>query len=111
MSLPATDTFTSASDQALTTYSSSWTNNHGAFQVLGATDDVKSNTSSDETCAHWNADAFGNDQYAQVKITAVSGDTPMGPAVRCYASANTYYGYYGDSSASSQLSTRVAPLW
>jgi len=100
MALPASDTFTSASDQALTTYSSSWTNNAGAFQVLGATDDVKSNTSSNETCAHWNADTFANNQYAQVTVKAISGDTPMGPAVRCHASANTYYGFYGDSTAS-----------
>jgi len=110
MALPATDVFTSASDQALTTYSASWTNNSGAFQVVGATDDVMANSSGNECGAHWNADSFNNNQYAQAKVTARSASGVVGAAVRCHASAATYYGYYTDSGAS-YLFKMVAGSW
>ena len=89
MALPATDVFTSASDQTLTAYSANWTNNHNVFQVVGATDRVRANTASADCMAHWNADAFNNAQYAQGVITLEFNDG--GVAVRCHASAATGY--------------------
>lgn len=93
--LPATDAFTTASDQALTAYSSNWTYNQGTFTVLAATDDVKSITSQTETAAHWNADSFNNDQYSQGTKRGMTGNC-IGVAVRCHASSATWYGFYTD---------------
>lgn len=95
MTLPATDTFTVSSDQALTTYSASWTYNNGAFTVLAASDDVKSITSLTETAAHWNADSFNNDQYSQGTKRGTTSNC-IGVAVRCHASSAIWYGYYTD---------------
>lgn len=99
MALPATDAFTTGADAALTTYSASWTNNNGAFQVLAASDDVHSNSADTETGAHWNADTFGADQYSQLTVVNVAGAC-IGVSVRAAASAATWYGYYTDNSSS-----------
>ena len=110
--LPATDTFTlgGAVDQALTVYSANWTANNGALLVSAGTDDVSSNTTSTETAAHWNADTFADDQYAQGTITAAGASSLIGVAVRCAASANTYYGFYGYNGASYLFSVK-AGVW
>ena len=96
MTLPATDTFTAASDAALQTYSANWTINSGAFAVVAATDKCRPNSTADECGAHWNADTFAADQYAQVTLPATGtfNDAERGPAVRCAASGATYYGLY-----------------
>jgi len=103
MALPATDAFTSASDQTLTAYSASWTNNGSSeFTVLAASDDVgpTTNVTHADEIAHWNADTFADDQYALGKTTTMVTPGDIGPAVRVDASAMTAYVYSSDSSAS-----------
>jgi hypothetical protein len=97
MALPATDAFTAASDAALQTYSSNWTINMGGFNVSAASDYVQSDT-GDYSAAHWNADTFSADQYAQVKVSlrATSSDW-VGPAVRAAASGGTFYGVFAST--------------
>lgn len=91
MTLPATDAFTTGSNQTLTAYSANWTNNSGSFQVVLATTDAKGNGLS-ENLAHWNADTFANDQYAAVKLnTAPDSTNDVGAAVRVAAAAYTGY--------------------
>lgn len=99
MTLPATDTFTTGADAALTTYSANWSAVNNAFQVLAASDDVRPNAFA-ECAARWNADTFNNDQYAQIVISTVADADYIGPAVRCASGAATYYGYYGNNTNS-----------
>lgn len=98
MALPATDNFTTATSQALTTYSANWSLNSGNFQV-DTTDVVVANASA-ECGAFWNADSFAAAQYAFLTRTAVGTDW-LGPGTR-HAGAGTasYYGFYtnGDGS-------------
>lgn len=94
MTLPASDAFTAAADAALTTYSANWTLNAGALAVNAAGDYCYPNSLGAESAAHWNADTFGADQYAECAITNTNNDCQVGPAVRCAASGATYYGLY-----------------
>jgi len=96
MALPAADVFTGTNGTALTTYSASWTLNSGNFEIQS--NQVRSNAAATETGAHWNADAFTANHYASVVFTNLAGTPYIGPAVRCHASAATYYGYYSSSS-------------
>lgn len=100
--LPATDAFTTGSDQALTTYSASWSNNSNVFQVLTASGTVKANSFDAECAARWNADTFNNDQYAIGSVSANSGGAgyAIGIATRCSISgAATYYHWYSTTTA------------
>lgn len=105
MALPATDVFTGSDGTALTTYSANWTNNQGAFKIGGNA--VTPNADGDDA-AHWNADAFANDQYAQGVIGAIGTAVYIGVAVRCAASAATFYSFTGNSNDASYLSKYVA---
>ena len=96
--LPATDDFTTGTTQSLTDYSANWTNNNGSFEVQKLTDDVGSKTSSAECGAHWNADSFNDDQYAEVTVSSVGANDLIGCGVRHATSAATWYGYYALSS-------------
>lgn len=103
--LPATDVFTSTNGTALTTYSSNWTNNDGAFVIN--TNAVAPN-SAGQCCAYWNADTFNNNQYSQATVTAIDSWVYIGVGVRIAASAGTYYGYYSDSADASYLFKAVS---
>jgi len=113
MALPVSDAFTSASDQLLTTYSASYSNVSNAFTVLGASDDVYQSSgvsNGGEGGVRWNADTFNNDQYASIKLSAVTVSNLRGPAVRCSSSAVTYYGFYADNNEH-YLFKMVAGTW
>lgn len=102
MSLPTNDVFTETSNTALTSHTAggiTWVNNNGTHQVIATSDTVRGNSSGTENCAHDSTNTYNDNQYAQVKLAARSSN-PIGPAVRCHASANTYYGFYLDSTAS-----------
>jgi hypothetical protein len=98
MALPATEAFTDSDGVQLTTHSASWTLNRGDFDIYSnalASDDGGQNALS---FAHWNADSFDNDQYAEADVPAsiTPGDYQIiGVAVRCAASAVTAYCYSG----------------
>jgi len=98
MALPATDTFTTGSDQLLTTYSASWSNSISTFNVLAATDDVVGNAAFAEHGAWWNADTFNANHYSQVVVSAINIDQWVGAACRMTASGN-YYGLYGQTNS------------
>lgn len=97
MALPATETFTNSNGVALTTHSASWTNNAGTFAINSNA--VYATDAGQDCAAHWNADTFANDQYAQGVIVAL-GSTYIGVSVRCHASANTHYGFEGNATDS-----------
>lgn len=104
MALPATDDFTTGTDQTLDAYSANWTINSGDPRVQASTDDVWSHDGSTfDHFSHWNADSFNDDQYAQVVTTSMGGGQYLGPAVRVHTSAQSGYGWVGDSSDGSYL--------
>lgn len=105
MALPATDAFTAADGTALTTYSANWTNNGSTFSI---TSNALRCSSSSEGAAHWNADTFGNDQYATATVTAITSFAYIGVSVRCHASATTFYGFESNSNDASYLFKYVA---
>ena len=88
--LPATDAFTAANGTDLTTYSANWTYNTGAMQIN--TNAVAPNTGGNQSMAHWNADAFADDQYSELTVAAITSAVYIGPAVRC--SVALIVGYY-----------------
>src|SRR6185437_1448948 len=85
--LPATDSFTGTNGSAL---SASWTANHGTFNIQNNSACIASAGSTE--MAHWNADTFANDQYAQgnISLSGTSGDF-VGLGVRIAAAAETGY--------------------
>ena len=98
MTLPATDDFTTGSDQNLDTYSANWTENRasGDLVVNEITNDVGGEAPYDSV-AHWNADTFNDNQYAEATLADLgSEDEFIGVAVRVHTSANTGYVYEGD---------------
>jgi hypothetical protein len=101
MALPATDSFTNDDDTNLTDHSASWTYNRNAHLII-TSNALRPGIAAD-TAAHWNADAFADNQYAEGEIVAVAGGVYMGPAVRCHATEVTYYLYYGDSADGAYL--------
>lgn len=101
MALPATDSFTTGSDQLITAYSANWQAVSSTMQVIAATDDVAPNGAGLESGAGWTADTFNNDQYSQVVITALNVASAAGAAVRMdLGGGDSYYGYYSDSNNS-----------
>lgn len=103
MALPATDAFTDTNGTALTTHSASWTENVAGFDIQSNA--LASNGASD-TMAHWNADTFNDDQYAQiVEATTSATGSFLGPAVRVATSAHTGYYCVGQYAASTDWET------
>lgn len=99
MALPATDSFTASDGTALTTYSANWTLNSGNFDIQS--NSLRSNTGGTETAAHWDADAFNADQYAQCVASVLdTGSGRVGVAVRCNTGGTAnYYGAYWSSAS------------
>lgn len=104
MALPATDDFNSATTQALTTYSSNWTNNVGTpfVQALDS-GSARGADSGAPGLARWNADTFDADQYSEGTIVTFNGvtATTAGVATRlgssgrpCYTFDATYTNQY-----------------
>jgi hypothetical protein len=101
MTLPASDNFTAAANAGLAAYSANWTVNAGTFAVNAAGDYVQCDYANAYAVARWNADAFGADQFSEVKVSLRTGAAAacdwIGPAVRIHATANTYYGVFASS--------------
>lgn len=87
--LPASDAMTDTNGTPLTTHSASWTINNGGFTINAS--NAASGNSSVNNMAHWNADAFSDDQYSEVVIASILSTRYPGAAVRVDASANTGY--------------------
>jgi len=90
MALPATDNFNRASLGA------NWTQVTGSLhnvEIFSSTE-ARSDGTSNEAAAYWNADTFADDQYSEVVLSYGDGgvDSPdCGPLVRCHASSEQYY--------------------
>lgn len=119
MALPATDAFTGTNGTALTTYSANWTYNKGTFAIH--TNALQCTVDGFDAAAHWNADTFSNDQYSRATVTAIDPLAYIGVAVRCQASAETWYEVIGNSNdatyfykvvagSGSSLAATTAPL-
>lgn len=100
MPLPATDGFTGTDNTTLPTYSSNWSNGLQTCKIKsnGATGD-----GAGFCIVYWNADAFNNDQYAQVVIKAGNNAEYNGGAVRCSAGGGNGYAYITDVNINSGL--------
>lgn len=111
MALPATDTFTGSNGTQITAHSGSWTLNAGDFDIQSNA--LAPDSGGNECGAHWNADTFDDDQYAEATYVAGQALFATGIAVRCHASAATYYGFYIDpfSGTNSYLFKQVAGSW
>lgn len=107
--LPASDSFIAGSDQALTTYSASWTYAAGAWQVSAADGAVGPNSANTEVGAFWNADSFSPDQVSTVVIGKRDAEAAVGPGVRMSTGGN-YYGAY-TSTSDSYLFKVVSGTW
>jgi hypothetical protein len=107
VTLPATETFT-ASDGTQVNALSNWST------VTNYDLDINSNgacadRAGAEQCDRWNADTFEPDQYAEatwIETSAQSG-LEVGVAVRCSDTAETYYGFYGNSGAGNSYLFKV----
>lgn len=90
---------TGTAGQALTDYSSNWTETHATHQFYFATlspEDGLTTTPSTALgtpSAYWNDDSFPANQYAQVTRVAVNRTLNVGVAVRM--TGNTFYAYIG----------------
>jgi hypothetical protein len=102
MSLPATDSLISPTTESITVYSASWTLALGAINttVNGAV----GNSSGADAIAFWNADAFPNDQSAQIVSYPASSTGAMCSAVRCSAVGIVYIFAFTTTGANSPWS-------
>lgn len=112
MALPASDNFTTGTDQLLTAYSANWSAVSNNMWVFQTPDSVTASANAESAC-RWSADAFNNDQYSQAAIEAIGSLNWTGVAVRCASGAATYYGLYpgGTGTADSYLFKMVAGTW
>lgn len=89
--LPATDNFNRANGPI----GSNWTAVTGAWLV--DINEARPDTAANFSAVYWNADTFGNDQYAQVVIKNI-GTPAGGPAVRiATGGAQSWYVCYVNS--------------
>lgn len=94
MALPATDDFTTGTDQDLSARTN-WSAAKNDLRVVAATDDVRPNSGADENACFWDGDSFNDNHYSQGTISAVAIVAFVGLAVR--AVSGKYYGAYGDT--------------
>jgi len=104
MALPATDVFTAANGTALQTYSASWTINNGAFDIQS--NQAHPNHAVNNSLAHWNADTFSDNQYAQITVTGAG--LTVGVGVRMAASAATGYVFLIEDSSRMSINRWLA---
>ena len=98
--LPASDTFTGTNGTQLTAYSANWTLNAGDLDIQTNAVSPDGGNYFGTVAAHWNADSFDNDQYAQITVVALSAAELwnfIGVSVRAHASAATFYTFFGGS--------------
>jgi hypothetical protein len=112
MALPASDSFTTSTDQNLTAYSANWSAVSLNMYVFQTPDSCCAN-GADESACRWSADTFNNDHYSQAVIEAIGTVNWTGVACRCSSSAATYYGLYPGSTGTSDsyLFKMVAGTW
>jgi len=107
MALPLVLNYTGADGTNLNTIG--FTHNNGAFAIN--TNAAYSNSASTETGTHDNTNTYNNDQYAQGTVSPLASNKYIGVAVRCAASAATWYGYYTDLTSDGTLYKMVAGVW
>lgn len=93
MALPATDSFTTGTDQGIGAYSSNWTLRGGDIQVSASLGQIYSNNSGTAySVAAWTADPFNNDQVATFDCNMASSNAFVngGPAIRVQADRGCY---------------------
>lgn len=105
MALPASDDFNRANN---TTLGANWTLVKGLFGIN--TNAAYSRSAGADTLARWNADTFGNDQYAQVTISVLSVDNiAVGVACRLdTGGAETGYFAYAFRNVSPNVDVELA---
>jgi len=105
MALPATDSFTNDNGTALESHGD-WTINEGSFEIQS---NACQATDSTYALAHWDADTFADDQYAEATIDTLSSYYRIGVGARAHASASTGYMYVGgENGAGKRLYKLVA---
>lgn len=110
MALPATEAFTDSDGVQLTTHSASWTLNSGDFDILNNRLRVDDAGNEVYIAAHWNADSFNDNQYAEMtsKLQTNNQWHYLGVSVRCAAAANTFYSVvWADDDANRKILSKV----
>jgi hypothetical protein len=88
--LPATDAFTDSDDVALATHNANWTVNANGFFIYS--NSLRPQLNVQWSVAHWDGDAFADNQYAQAKIAYMAeSQGRCGPAVRMSHAGVTGY--------------------
>lgn len=112
MALPASESFNVANNVSLPAAISNWTQVTSVGNLGINTNACYPNAASDESACYWNADAPGDNQYAQVTfIAGAGGGINVGPAVRVATGAASYYGVYFNNVAETQFFKNVADTW
>lgn len=101
-SLPATDPFNGTPGNPL---SANWTTQVAGWVIETGGTTARPSSSGTYQSVFWNADAFNNDQYSEVVISAIGGQ--MGPMVRVSGTGSGVNGYWllGRTGASSYIYT------
>ena len=90
MALPATDSFTDTNGVQLEDHNASWTVLTNDFDIQNNMVEVDG-AEAEGAIAYWNADAFNNDQYAELDYSAEAVSYQyMGVSVRINAEADGY---------------------
>ncbi len=94
MALPATDSFTTGTDQGIASYSANWALRGGDIQVSQSLDRIYSNgVGGNFSVAAWTADTFNSNHYSQLGVVNLVGSQAFvcgGPAVRIQGDRSCY---------------------
>jgi hypothetical protein len=99
VALPKVETFTNANVANLTTYNASWVGGTGSG-TMGINSNACYPGTSAEHMYRWTGDAFTGNHYSEGTIVAIDSTGYVGTAVRCQSGAQSYYGFYGNSTES-----------
>lgn len=99
MALPKSETFTNANVASLTLYNANWAVGTGSGNI-GIDSNAAYPSTSAEHMYRWIGDTFDGNHYSEGTITAIGTTGYIGPAVRCQSGAQSYYGFYGNSTES-----------
>lgn len=99
MALPKTDTFTGTNGTELHAYDAGWVKYRGDELKIVIWGNSIQGDGNAHTTYGWEGDgAFGDDQYAQIKCTAIFNGTYLGIVCRAVytdATHKTWYGFFG----------------
>lgn len=104
MALPASDNFTRADANPV---GGNWTTTSGLTGCKIVSNNLTGITAGNNCASYWNADAFGNDHYAEVTFAAAGATRGCGPVVRDQKTTIDLYGYSASNKRLFKIGTGV----